>query len=104
MLLSSCRKMNRRGLLVGLGSLIAAPAVVRAASLMPVRRPALITPTWTAISLPDYCQKEDLPEFVALPIYAGTIGAFRGIRIREMTPHRSPQDFPVIPLPHSPAS
>jgi len=33
--------MNRRGLLTGLGALIAAPAIVRAGSLMPVRRPPL---------------------------------------------------------------
>ncbi len=92
--------LNRRGLLVGLGCLIAAPAVVRAASLMPVRRPRLITPTWTAISLPDYCQKEDLlEEFVGLPIYAGTIGEFRGIRIREMTRQQVAEEFPGIRLP-----
>lgn len=29
--------VNRRGLLVGLGSLVAAPAIVRATSLMPVK-------------------------------------------------------------------
>ena len=30
---------NRRSLLVGVGALIAAPAIVRASSLMPVRQP-----------------------------------------------------------------
>jgi hypothetical protein len=34
--------IGRRSFLAGLGSLIAAPAVVRAASLMPVRAPKLL--------------------------------------------------------------
>jgi hypothetical protein len=37
--------LSRRGLLTGLGALIAAPAIVRAASIMPVRAaPLLIIP------------------------------------------------------------
>lgn len=35
---------TRRGLLLGLGAVIAAPAIVRATSLMPVR--AVLTPAW----------------------------------------------------------
>lgn len=35
--------ISRRGLLTGLGALIAAPAIVRATSLMPVRAPLVIS-------------------------------------------------------------
>lgn len=35
---------TRRSLLIGLSAAIAAPAIVRAASLMPVRAPALLRP------------------------------------------------------------
>lgn len=34
----------RRGFLIGLSAALAAPAIVRASSLMPVKRPPLITP------------------------------------------------------------
>src|SRR4051812_3637220 len=36
--------LNRRGFLTGMGSLLAAPAIVRAASLMPIR--AIEVPGW----------------------------------------------------------
>lgn len=39
--------IGRRGLLRGLGALLAAPAIVRASSLMPVR--SLPGPTWKTI-------------------------------------------------------
>ena len=35
--------LNRRGLLIGIGALIAAPAIVRVESIMPVRAPRLLT-------------------------------------------------------------
>lgn len=83
--------INRRKLLVGLGSLIAAPAVVRAASLMPVRRP----PMWGPIILgtrralfDDLREMDDLivnEAFFGLPIFQGYVGEFRGIIIREMS-------------------
>jgi hypothetical protein len=63
--------IDRRKLLVGLGSLIAAPAVVRAASLMPVRRPPLI---WGPIEFSDRLLMEDAPLFEAGDlVYRGTI-------------------------------
>jgi hypothetical protein len=72
--------INRRGLLIGLGSLIAAPAVVRAASLMPVRRPALLT--WTQISLEDYAkglQREEIFDWLHDgPIFEGMVAEYRG--------------------------
>lgn len=37
----------RRSFLLGLGSLIAAPAIVRASSLMPVRGIIMDVPAWT---------------------------------------------------------
>jgi hypothetical protein len=37
-------QMNRRGFIAGVGILIAAPAVVKASSLMPVRSPKIIIP------------------------------------------------------------
>jgi hypothetical protein len=51
---------SRRGFLTGLGACFAAPAIVRAASLMPVRAwdiglregPALVQPDW--LTLDDY--------------------------------------------------
>lgn len=36
--------IHRRGLLAGLAAAVAAPAIVRAASIMPVRTPALLRP------------------------------------------------------------
>lgn len=36
--------MNRRGFITGLVSLVAAPAIVRASSLMPVRRVLILPP------------------------------------------------------------
>ena len=36
---------TRRGFIAGLAALIAAPAIVRASSLMPIRTPKLIIPT-----------------------------------------------------------
>jgi len=44
-------KPSRRGLITGLASLIAAPALVRASSLMPVRR--LPPAVWTPSALPN---------------------------------------------------
>lgn len=37
--------MNRRGFITGLVSFVAAPAIVRAGSLMPIRA-VLLAPTW----------------------------------------------------------
>lgn len=52
--------MNRRGFLTAIGSLIAAPAVVRVTSIMPVRRPPL----------------------ARTPLFAGEIGRYNGVLMR----------------------
>jgi hypothetical protein len=59
--------MDRRGLLLGLGaSLIAAPAIVRAASMMPVR--GIVMPVWTRIMGVDFSSCEQfLPDGVEAP-------------------------------------
>lgn len=46
--------LSRRGFIGGLAALIAAPAVVRAASLMPVR--GIIIPTRNLITLEEYAR------------------------------------------------
>jgi hypothetical protein len=79
--------LNRRGLLTGLVSLIAAPAIVRAASIMPVRAPTL---SWGLIS--DQRLMDDLMYdgsdwdidgvYDRGQIFEGSMGEYRGIIFR----------------------
>jgi hypothetical protein len=55
--------ITRRSLLLGLGALLAAPAIVRASSLMPVK-------AWVA---------------PPKPIFAGEIGSWQGIRMLDQS-------------------
>jgi hypothetical protein len=76
----------RRGFLVGLGALIAAPAVVRASSLMQIRAPQLILPgTGTLVN---WLPIQPWPEEV-LPILSGLTDAVTGL--------------PLGPVPHTPS-
>jgi len=94
--------MNRRGFLTGLGAaLVAAPAIVRAGSLMPVK--TMIEPVyfgWDLASGPDYTAMyfydgvrmlksingsdwvDVSSEYYERPPFEGSIGEYQGIRFR----------------------
>jgi hypothetical protein len=50
---TATQSINRRGLLAGLGSLLAAPAIVHAGNLMPVKAPRPLLQRFTIISPPN---------------------------------------------------
>jgi hypothetical protein len=96
--------LSRRGLLTGLGALIAAPAIVRAGSLMPVRRPALTAPQlvlqWVYPSiLDDLAQMDDLQLVYGHTILQTSIGEYGGIIIREISRDQFFREFPNERLP-----
>jgi hypothetical protein len=67
----STRLIHRRSLLIGLGASLAAPAIVRASSLMPIKAPDLvwIAPNFNVgdtilISSTDFSEFRSIPEFI----------------------------------------
>lgn len=72
----------RRSFLTGLSSLIAAPAIVRADSLMKVRAPKIIVPRWT------FAQGEIAPYGISpVPQALIQLRTFREQWEREMADH-----------------
>jgi hypothetical protein len=67
----------RRSLLMGLGSLIAAPAIVRASSLMPIKAPTIVLPAWrsynqgTPLVVMDDIRKAEFIEKMVRPPLVG---------------------------------
>lgn len=93
--------LSRRGLLTGLGALIAAPAIVRAGSLMPIRRPALITPELILESMLDDLSGwvDDLQIVYASPIFEASMGEYGGVIVREIPRDQFFAEFPNKRLP-----
>ena len=52
--------LTRRSLLGGMAALFAAPAIVRAASLMPVQKPALILPEKPRLIVPQFAAGDEI--------------------------------------------
>jgi hypothetical protein len=66
--------IGRRGFLVGLGSLLAAPAIVRAASLMPVKAPKPVLLYGGNNSLIMF-RKQILREYIRENLFTPYVGA-----------------------------
>lgn len=60
--------INRRGLITGLISLIAAPAIVRAGSLMPVKAMKLILPTLNVGDIVTFGGIKSIDRYTGLPM------------------------------------
>lgn len=74
--------INRRGLLVGMGSALAAPAIVHAGSIMPVKIMLALPPPWTVLVYRNGHEDEDPIAFTLNSLssswaYVGTESIYR---------------------------
>jgi hypothetical protein len=84
--------MDRRSFLRGVGLVIASPAIVRAASLMPVRAPAVLTLSeWSSrVLTPEMILREAIETFVQTNRYFQSIIASEApCHVRTTLPSRS---------------